>query len=78
MDDNLVEEIQALFLEYGYMWNIGGKLLVPTTDDIKKVLDTAAGRLYGSSVGSNIVVGHLVIEKVEHGFDVYVHIGEFK
>jgi hypothetical protein len=69
--------IHELFESIGQAWKIGGTKRVPQEADIKTTLDRAASVLYSKDVGTRLEVGGLIIEKREHGHDVYVFVGNY-
>ncbi len=74
---NLVDELAAAFVRYGYKWKIGGTLVTPTANDLEKAIDRAKELLYDEPVPSQMQMGRLIIRR--HGnqkFDVYLHIGD--
>lgn len=73
----IVKLIDYVFTFTGRKWKIGGEYRVPSEDDVKKVLDSAADALYSKQVGSTFSMGGLHVEKTRDGFDVYVHVGEY-
>jgi len=77
--DDLVKYLEGEFLRLGYRWKIGGTLVTPTQDDLRKTLDTAKQKLYTEPVPSQLEIGHLIVRhwKQNH-FDVYLQIGSLK
>lgn len=69
--------VSKLFDELGHEWKIGDSLQVPTEDDVRRVLDKAVETLYDRDVGTRLETGGLIIEKREHGFEVYCYLGNY-
>lgn len=69
--------IADVFTRLAHTWRIGGKDVIPEADDVEKVLDEAAARLYDSPVGTQFETGGLVIQKATTGFDVYIYVGNY-
>lgn len=67
-----------VFHAIGHTWNIGGKHLVPTEEDVTVVLDKAAALLYDKEVGQRVEVGGLIVEKRPVGHEVYAYLGSYK
>lgn len=70
--------VHYLFSSIGKTWNIGGKHIVPEEEDVTKVLDTIASKLYDGVAGDRIEVGGLIVEKNVLGYDVYAYLGSYK
>lgn len=70
--------VTEIFGRIGHKWNITTGRRVPTDDDVTRVLDHAAKRLYDGKTGDRIVVGGLIIEKRDAGHDVYVYVGNYQ
>lgn len=62
----------------GWRWRKSdGSTFQPTEIDVEQALDAAIARLYTSPVGTQLAVGHLLVQKQANGIhDVFVHIGE--
>jgi hypothetical protein len=77
----LISEQAARYLEEnGWTWKLkDGSRIHPTADDVEKALDEAVTRLYTRSIGHQLEVGHLIVQKGPGGsFSVYVHLGEIR
>lgn len=77
----MIADIAAGILkDMGWTWNKSdGSKLHPNGSDVERALDEAIHRLYTRPVGTQLEVGHLIIQKAPGGvYDVYVHIGETK
>jgi hypothetical protein len=75
----IVRIILGIFRQTGRTWNIGGKPVQPSEDDVRKVLDQAAKTLYSRDVGG-FTMGGLHVERNDANpkeFDVYVHVGTY-
>ena len=70
--------VADIFDKIAHRWNTDRGLVVVEEDDVTKVLDHAAKRLYDGEVGDRIHVGGLIIEKRESGHDVYVYVGNYQ
>lgn len=73
----IAEIVTELFHRIGQQWKIGGTLMDPSEDDVEKVLDAAAKKLYDGDVGDRLEVGGLIIEKADTGHDVYMYVGRY-
>lgn len=77
----LEEDIANFFALNGYTWNIKGnegvESIAPDEEDVRKVLDEAARRLYDGKNGDLILIGRLCVIKQQSGFDVYVLAGSY-
>lgn len=70
--------IHKFFTEKGWTWKLkGGKVVVPSEQDVLDALDEAARQLHTAPVGSTLQVGRLIIEKKHLGHDVYMFVGEY-
>ena len=67
-----------IFDKIGHRWNTDQGLIRVEDDDVTKVLDHAAKRLYDGAVGDRLSVGGLIIEKRDRGHDVYVYVGSYQ
>lgn len=76
----IADEIADMFERMGYPWFInGGKdLHTPSGEDVQRVLDTAAAKLYDGVVGDRLEVAGLIIEKAERGYNVYAYVGNYE
>ena len=72
------ELVNEVFERIGHEWKIGNSYAVPTEDDVEKVLDMAASKLYDAAEGTRLEVGGLIIEKRPSGFDVFIYTGNYK
>lgn len=70
--------IVDIFDKIAHRWNTDKGLIPVTDDDVTRVLDHAAKRLYDGEVGDRVHVGGLIIEKRDTGHDVYVYVGNYK
>ena len=70
--------VTEMFERIGHLWRIGGTLRQPTENDVRQVLDEAAGVLYTSPTDTQFQTGGLIIEKADDGHDVYVYVGNYK
>lgn len=74
----LEQIISEFFAARGWTWNLkGGRVVVPSEQDILFALDEAAKQLHNQPVGTILQVGRLTIEKKNTGHDVYVYAGEY-
>lgn len=73
----IAQMISEWFNTIGHEWKTTGGYIEPSEEDVTKVLDNAAGRLYDSPVGTRLETGGLIIEKREYGFDVYCYLGNY-
>ena len=71
----IIDWIVEQFERIGHTWTVGGKTVQPTQDDVQKVLDEAVKMLYTRPIGQQLEVGGLIVEKTEHGHDVFVYLG---
>ncbi len=72
-----IDALQLFFETHNHQWRIGGKMMIPTTEDLQKAIDNAIERLYNEEVGTTLAVGRLIIERSQDKtFDIYVHFGE--
>lgn len=71
--------VSEFFDRIGHFWYVDGgtTTVTPSEDDVEKVLDRAAVALYDGAVGDRLEVGGLIIEKAEHGHDVYMYVGNY-
>lgn len=75
----MIEELTTyVFDRIGHLWKSGGKLIKPTEEDVREVLDEAARLLYTEPIDSRLETGGLIIEKTDKGHDVYVFLGSYK
>lgn len=70
--------VTEIFGRIGHKWNTTVGRKVVTDDDVTRVLDHAAKRLYDGETGDRIHVGGLIIEKRDVGHDVYVYVGNYQ
>lgn len=70
--------IEDIFEKTGRQWKVDDNLIQPTQDDILKLLDEAAKRLYSEQVGTRLEKGGLIVEKKHRGHDVYVMVGSYE
>lgn len=70
--------VHYVFASIGKTWNIGGKHVVPEEEDVTKVLDIAASKLYDGGAGDKLEVGGLIVERTSLGYDVYAYLGSYK
>jgi hypothetical protein len=72
---NLASDLAETFERKGYTWRIqtddGPRYLQPDAEDMQKVLDTAADRLYTEKEPAQLEVGRLVFRKNEGRIEVY-------
>lgn len=69
--------VSDVFDKTGQTWKVDGQPHQPTEDDVLKVLDAAAAKLYDEPVGSRLETGGMLIEKMPQGHAVYVYCGEY-
>lgn len=70
-----VDLIHRIFIERDYKWSVGGRLSVPSKEDIRTCLDRMADVLDDGDIGMNINVGRLHMEKTEGGLETYIWMG---
>lgn len=75
----MIEEIvSGVFRKIGHVWRAGDKYIWPEEDDVRRVLDSAAARLYDSDTDTRLETGGLIIEKRPKGYSVYVYVGDYE
>lgn len=83
MIESLVSDVLN---KIGHMVRVDGKLVEPTEDVVRKLLDSAIKSLYDAveasgqkniPVGATIEFGGVVLVKSPKGFDVYAYVGEY-
>ena len=74
----LLTRIKKILDDAGRRWLIGGKLQPPTEDDIERVLDSAAVKLFNGVDGDRLEAGGLIIEKKAKGHIIYVMVGSYE
>lgn len=83
----IAETIAQVLKKIGHTWKMvnepgwvtsGPKFYTPDEDDVQRVLDSAAKRLYDEPVGARLTTGGLIIEKAEDGYDAYVFVGNYE
>jgi hypothetical protein len=74
----IAQLVEYVFTRIGHLWLLDTGFIHPDEDDIAKFLDSAASTLYTSDVGDRLESGGLIIEKAEHGHDVYVFVGTYE
>lgn len=72
------ELIVNIFARIGHTWKVGGRYIDPTEQDVEKLLDEAAVKLYDGAVGDRLEAAGLIIEKANKGHDVYVYVGNYE
>ena len=78
----LEDELSDYFSAQGWQWTVKTKTgesikIDPTSDDMLKVLDEAASRLYDGKEGDLVLIGRLCVIKQTAGYDVYVLAGSY-
>lgn len=70
----LAQEIEQFFAKKGYSWRIqtddGPRYIDPDDEDIQRVLDMAAERLYNEKEPAQLEVGRLTFKKAEGRIEV--------
>lgn len=74
----IAQIVSEVFERIGHVWRHDTGYFVPTEDDVTKVLDSAAATLYDRDTADRFETGGLIIEKTNHGHDVYVYVGSYK
>lgn len=76
----MIDLILEIFGNIGHMWHYSHGWFKPNEKDVEQMLDNAAKALYDGSIGDRFEAGTtgLIIEKAEHGHDVYVYVGNYQ
>lgn len=75
----LTERLASLFDMLAHTWALkDGKQIIPTSNDMSLFMDEAVRNLHDEPVGTRLTSGRLIVEKLDTGYDIYVHVGEFK
>jgi hypothetical protein len=75
----LIEQlVSEIFARIGHTWKTARGHSVPTENEVEKVLDLAAGKLYDRDIGTRLEIGGLIIDKQASGHDVFVYVGNYK
>ena len=75
----MLDRIAKWLDEVGRTWRLDSQsVYTPDADDVRAALDAAAGKLYSEPVGARLTSAGLIVEKLDHGFDVYVHAGIYE
>lgn len=74
----IYELISDVLSKIGHMWKLNTGYIQPDEDDVRKLLDEAATKLYDGEPGDRLEAGGLIIEKDRDGYDVYVYVGRYK
>lgn len=75
----MIEQLISEVLDrINHLWKIGGELKQPSTEDVARVLDKAAGELYDRPIGTRLEIGGIIIDKQANGHTVYVYCGDYK
>jgi hypothetical protein len=70
--------ISDIFSKVGRLWKVSGELITPSEEDIEKLLDEAAVKLFAEPVGTRFETGGLIVEKRNRSHDVYVMVGSYQ
>lgn len=68
--------IAGYFKYNNWSWKLTQDRVVPTEEDVTKVIDKATSMLYSEAVGTQLSVGRLIIRKEDKTMDVYMFVGE--
>lgn len=74
----IAEIVSEVFERIGHQWRLDTGYTNPSENDVEKLLDEAAVKLYDGSVGDRLEAGGLIIEKANKGHDVYVYVGNYQ
>ena len=75
--NELYLDLAILFMLKNYTWNVDGEKVVPTAEDIETAVERAKVML-DEIGGGTLMVGHLIVAKMDDDkdvYDVYVHQG---
>ena len=76
---SIEDDLAEVFKKNVWTWTLkGGRVVIPTADDIEHALDEAARMLYTEPVGTQLEVGRLIIKKQTRGHDVYIYAGPYE
>ena len=79
--NKLTADLAMQFIDLGYTWKIDGKSVIPSEEDIAKVLDKCVAELYAEDMedGATLILttDHLVIKRDAGHIDVYLRMGEY-
>jgi hypothetical protein len=75
----LAKDLEELSQMLGHFYKVDtGRSIMPTEDEFRVILDHAATVLYSEAPGTTLRLGRLIIERLERGFDVYIHVGNYE
>lgn len=74
--DSIYDQAVAIFSDRQYTWNINGERRVPSKEDIKAAVLEMQRRLEECEDGSTFTMGHLLVQKTEGHYDVYLRLGD--
>jgi len=77
MSSDLFESIALQFVLMDHQWSFDGEKRVPTAEELEAAVDHSK-QLLTEVGGGTLMVGHLVIAKMDNDrevYDVYVHMG---
>jgi hypothetical protein len=73
------KDLAELSQQLGHFYRVDtGRAIMPTEEEFEQILDEAVRVLNGEPEGTTLRLGRLIIEKIEDGFDVYIHVGNYK
>lgn len=73
--DDIYEEIASTFSVKNISWNIDGQSRVPSREDIQAAAQKMRARLADEPDGSTITMGHLLVQKLNGKYDLYLYLG---
>jgi hypothetical protein len=75
--DELIEDLVSQFEAKDFRYRINDELVVPTKDDLSRILADMKSLLGPEPDGAQISVGRLIMKKADGHHDVYLFIGEY-
>lgn len=75
---SLESDIAKFLRENKRTWHLDTGHVIPTEEDVERLLDEAARVLYNEKPGAELEVGGLIIKKLHKGHDVYVYFGPYE
>lgn len=74
---SIAESLATEFAVKGWHWKVGGELVIPSEDDVARVLTSMAGMLESEPNETQVLIGRLIMRKSDGHNDVYLFYGEY-
>lgn len=72
----LTQNVYEQLLAQERKWRIDGDRVIPTYEDVAKLLEEAVNQVKKSPTAINIAIGGILVQKADNHVDIYTFIGE--